>query len=370
MKILILSSHTSSLCWFRVDMMKELVDLGHQVFAVGNECSQQWIETFAKDKITYFGIRVSRNGINPLSDIKTLIDLYHIIKKIQPDRIFAYHAKTIIYGSVAARILGYPEFYTLIAGLGSVFIGQTPKIKFVRSIMKTEYGISCRFSRKVLFHNPDDRDYFVHEHLVDKDKTEIINGSGVNLERFVPVAYPEQFAFLFIGRLIKDKGLVEYLKACEKFKLTYPHIRCLLLGPYDTNPSSIHRDFLEPYIRLGTIEYFGEQEDVRPIIRQSSVFVLPSYREGTPKTIIESMAMGRAIVTTDVPGCRETVQDGVNGFLVNVQDEEDLYDKMKMFIEFPELIERMGQKSIEIAKMNYDVRKVNMSIFKAMNLVE
>jgi glycosyltransferase involved in cell wall biosynthesis len=367
MRILVLSSHTPSLFWFRLDMMKEMVDQGHTVFAIGNESPLNWSAKFAEHGINYRGIRVARNGINPINDIRTFFDLIKVISETRPDRIFAYHAKTVIYGSLASFFLGRRDFYALISGLGSIYIDQDFKSRIIRMMMKFEYRIACSLSRKVFFHNHDDRDAFVKDRLVTHQKTVIVNGSGVNLDEFVNTPFPKETAFLFIGRLIKDKGVIEYLNACKKIKEMYPWVRCLLVGPFDSNPSSITHADLIPY--LANIEYFGEQNDVRPFIAQSSVFVLPSYREGTPKTILEAMAMGRPIITTDVPGCKETVIDGENGFLVKVQDEKDLFEKMKRFIENPRLIEKMGIKSLEIADLKYDVRKVDHEVFNQMNLV-
>ena len=180
---------------------------------------------------------------------------------------------------------------------------------------------------------------------------------------------PEKEAFLFIGRLIKDKGLIEYLEACKIIKSKYKDIRCMLVGPFDTNPSSIKQDELEPYIKDTTIEYFGEQEDVRPYIEQCSTFVLPSYHEGTPKTVLESMSMGRAIITTDAPGCRETVINEKNGFLVKTKDVDDLVQKMELIIKNKDLSKKMGIESRKIVMEKYDVNLVNESIMKAMNML-
>jgi glycosyltransferase involved in cell wall biosynthesis len=366
MNIMILSSHTSSLFWFRSDMMKEIVEKGHNVFAVGNEDDPKWTAWFKEEGITYRSIRVERNGLNPINDIRTLIDIYHLIKEIKPDRIFAYQAKTVIYGSYASYLAKVPQFYPLIAGLGSVFIGKGIKHKVIRTIMKIEYRMACKNSAKVFFHNHDDRDEFIKSKLIDSRKAIVINGSGVNLEKFVPTPLPERIAFLFIGRLIRDKGILEYLKACELIKQTYPEVRCLLVGPYDSNPSSIKAKTLDHYVKNGIIEYFGEQSDVRPYISQCSVFVLPSYHEGTPKTILEAMAMGRPIITTNAPGCRETVLDSINGYLVKTHDQFDIYAKMRVFIENPSTIEPMGRRSIEITKEKYDVHKVNQVLFREM----
>ena len=173
--------------------------------------------------------------------------------------------------------------------------------------------------------------------------------------------------FLYIGRLIKDKGILEYLEACRMIKEQFPEIRCLLVGPYDTNPSALKPNELHFYIDRKIVEYFGEQSDVRPFISQCSVYVLPSYHEGTPKTVLEAMAMNRPIITTNVPGCRETVVNGVNGFLVPFQNAEAVADKMKWFILNPENIELMGMKSLQLCKEKFDVKKVNKDIISHMN---
>lgn len=369
MRIVVLSSYTQSLFWFRLDMMKEMVEKGHQVYAVGNSDQVDWQKQFAMHGIKYYSIRVERNGLNPVQDIHTFFDLLRLIRNIHPNRIFAYQAKTVIYGSIAAYINGINEFYPLIAGLGSIFIGKGIKNKIVRSIMKLEYRVACRISSKVFFQNNDDLGEFVKHGMIKREKAVIINGSGVNIERFMPTAFPETTTFLFIGRLIKDKGVIEYLNACHKIKQLYPSVRCLLVGPFDSNPTSIKKNDLDSFIKSGVIEYFGEQKDVRPYISQTSVFVLPSYHEGTPKTILEAMSMGRPIITTNVPGCRETVCDGLNGFMVKAYDEDDLVEKMEYFVKHPHMIEKMGNRSIEITCEKYDVRKVNSVIFAEMNLI-
>lgn len=236
--------------------------------------------------------------------------------------------------------------------------------------MCTEYKIALKNSKAVMFQNRDDLSAFVREGIVRKDKCRIINGSGVDVEKFTVMPVPEEPAFLMITRLIRDKGAGEYLDACRLIKKKNPAVRCLLVGPYDTNPSAVTPAELQNYIDDGSVEYFGEQEDVRPFIEQASVFVLPSYHEGTPKTVLESMACGRAIITTDAPGCRETVTDGVNGFLVPVRDAGAVAEKMLQFIDNPELAVRMGLRGRKLAEEKYDVNKVNESIMEIMNIIQ
>lgn len=195
----------------------------------------------------------------------------------------------------------------------------------------------------------------------------MLHGSGVNIERFNVQPLPEQTAFLCISRLIKDKGVYEYLKASKKVKEKYPFVRCMLVGPYDSNPSAIKPEELQPFIDKG-IEYYGEQEDVRPYLEQCSVFVLPSYREGTPKTVLEAMASGRAIITTDAPGCKETVKNGVNGILVAVKDVESLFAAMESLVQKPETVIRMGIEGRKMAETIFDVKLVNKTICEAMKM--
>lgn len=367
-RIAVISSHTASLFWFRLDMMKEFVRLGYEVIAVGQSPESEWSKKFNENGIRYRQIYVERNGMNPLSDLKTLKDLNKILKEEKPQKIFCYQAKTIIYTCLAARINKIKEVYSLIAGLGTIFRASTLKSRVVRQIMIAEYKIALKNSKHIIFQNNDDLLTFLNTKIVEADKCSIINGSGVDTDRFSVLPLPNTISFLMISRLIKDKGIFEYLEACRTIKNEFPNVRCLLVGPFDTNPSAIKPYELQPYIDSGIIEYFGEQDDVRPYIEQASVFVLPSYHEGTPKTVLECMACGRAIITTDAPGCRETVTDGLNGYLVETHSVNAVAEKMKNFIINPTFVSEMGYRGRKIAEEKYDVKKVNSDIIKIMNL--
>jgi glycosyltransferase involved in cell wall biosynthesis len=369
MKIMVLSSHTSSLFWFRMDMMIDFIENGHTVIAFGPEPEADWMEKFKENNIEYRQLYVERNGLNPFKDLKTFTNLYRFIKNEKPHKIFVYQAKTIVYGSIAARLNGITEVYPLIAGLGSIFRGTGLKTGIVKMIMKTEYKIACKCSKKVFFQNNDDKREFIHNRLVKENKTVIINGSGVNLDKFKPTPIPDKPTFLYIGRLIRDKGVVEYLEACKILKKNKSEIRCLLIGPFDSNPSALNPEELQPYIDDGIVEYHGEQKDVRQYISQCSTYVLPSYHEGTPKTVLESMAMGRSIITSDAPGCRETVTDGVNGYLVAVKDIKGLAEKMAYLAEHPDINYEMGANSLKLATEKYDVKSVNRAIMQTMGLI-
>ena len=368
MKIVVLSSYTPSLFWFRIDMMKAFQQSGHQVIAVGPDSSEKWNDSFKEVGIEYRQIFTARNGMNPITDVKSYFALKEFFKQEKPDKLFVYQAKAISYGSVAAKKYGKTEIYPLVAGLGSIFRGAGLKNWFSRMAMSVLYKNAFRYADKVFMQNQDDVNDIVNAGVLKRDKIVMMNGSGVNTEKFCVKDFPNVPTFLFIGRLIRDKGVGEYLDACRIIKRNYKTVCCLLVGPYDSNPSALKPDELKTYIDDGSVQYFGEQKDVRPFIEQASVYVLPSYHEGTPKTVLEAMSMGRAIITTDAPGCRETVIDGINGCLVPVKNVEAIVEKMEYLIDNFAEVERMGKESRAIAVERFDVNKVNASVIKTMGL--
>ncbi|MCR5333439.1 MAG: glycosyltransferase family 4 protein [Bacteroidaceae bacterium] len=370
MKVLLLSSHTPSYFWFRVDMMKDMLLAGWEVVAAGQMPEAEWAGKFKEIGVRYTQINVARNGLNPLGDIATLKEIRRLLTEERPDKIFAFQAKTIVYGAMAARQMGITEFYPMVGGLGSIFRGHGLKNKVLRAIMLRLYKQAFTKSRKVFFQNNDDKKVMVDAGLLPESQIVMIHGSGVNLHNFAVVDIPQSPAFLYIGRLIKDKGVCEYLESCRKIKqILGDKVRCMLVGPFDSNPSALKPQELQPLIDSGVIEYFGEQSDVRPFIAQASIYVLPSYHEGTPKTVLENMAMGRPIITTDVPGCRETVVNGSNGYLVEAKNVDALVDKMQYLAQHPDLVLKMGRKSREMAESTFDVKSVNRTILSTMGMI-
>ncbi len=370
MKIMVLSSHTASLFWFRLEMMKNWLSMGHSVLAVGNESEEVWGSKFAEFGVAYQRIAFDRNGINPIRDFRSFVAVWKYIRQEKPNKIFAYQAKSVVYGSIAARLNRISSFYPMIAGVGSIFIGSGWKTQLVKSILILMYRLACSLSQAVFFQNRDDAALFIKHKIVKPEKIVMINGSGVNLDKFKSQPLPQQPRFLMIGRLIRDKGLIEYLNACELIKKDCPNIECDLVGPFDTNPSALTPEDLQPYIDRKIVNYWGEQTDVRPWLSQCQVFVLPSYHEGTPKTVLEAMATGRPIITCDVPGCRETVDPDVNGWLIPAKDSKALYVIMTKSISDYTLLEKMGKNSREIAERRFDVNQVNRTISRTMGLEE
>lgn len=366
-KVIVLSAHTPSLFWFRTDMMMSFKSCGYEVVAAANEDEAKWSQKFAKFGIKYRQIFVNRNGTSPINDLRTLRSVKRLFRQENPSKVFLYNAKAVVYGGIAASKL-HIEYYPLIAGLGSIFLSNGIKNKIIKSILCWGYKKALKKSNYVFFQNKDDSHFFISQKILKKEKIVYIHGSGVNLEKFKKEPLPSENTFLFIGRLIKDKGVCEYLEACSLIKNKYKDVRCCVVGPFDSNPSALKKEELQKYIDEGVIEYFGEQEDVRPYLKNCSVFVLPSYREGTPKAVLEAMAEGRAIITSDAPGCKETVVDGLNGYLVPVKDVNALAEKMSVFIENPSIAERFGQESRRLAEEKFSVISVNKIICETMKL--
>lgn len=366
-KILVLGSHAESLLIFRFDMLRGLA-AEHEVIACVPDASNMVHEKLAAAGITCIEVKLNRTGLNPLFDLGTIIDLYKIFRRAKPDQVFSYTGKPVIFGSIAAKLAGVPQIYSMITGLGSYFVHQDFKSKIVRFIMSKLYKIALSFNNKVFFQNPDDvKDFAQHKIFNNPNKTIITNGSGVNLNHFTHLPLPtEKVSFLLTTRFIVAKGVMEYLAAAKQIKQKYPEVIFMLVGWFENKDEAIHPSVIQDYIDNGVIEYLGKLDDVRPALARASVFVLPSYREGTPKTVLEAMACGRAIISTDVPGCRETVIAGENGKLIPARDIAALRDAIEEFIINPAMISQMGQRSREIAVAKYDVNQVNAVIFNAM----
>lgn len=369
-KIILSGGFSESLLNFRGSLLRELVVRGYDVITCAPDASSDIRAGLANLGVRYRHLPIERAGLNPVADLQTFWEFWRVFHKERPDLVLAYTAKPVIYSCLAARIFGRrPAAYAMITGLGYGFGGLSLKQRLIGWIVKRLYRLALRGAAGVFFQNPDDRDLFVRLGLVSTNMPiTLINGSGVDLSVFSPCTLPKVTVFLLIARLLVDKGLREYYRAAQRLKARYPHARFLLAGNLDPNPLSIQDVELAGWQADGTIEYLGPLDDVRPAFAAARVYVLPSYREGTPRTVLEAMAMGRPIVTTDAPGCRETVVDGVNGYLVPVRDDMALEQAMERFIIEPELAERMGAESLRLAREKYDVHKVNAVILEAMGV--
>lgn len=366
MKIIVFAGFSKSLIHFRKELLIRMVEKGNFVIAVGPEAGYE--SQLKEIGVAFKQIEFNRLSLNPLSDIKLIINLVKLMAIEKPDLYFGYTIKPVVYGAIAAYLSGTKKRYSMVTGLGSVFIEGDEKKKYVKSIVKILYKIGFIFSNKVFFQNKDDIKDMIRMRLIKREKCIQVNGSGVNLEYYVQSAIPKNDVFLFIGSLMRDKGIIEYLRASEMVKKRYPQAEFWVVGPKDSRLSGITGAELDYYITNGYIHYFGETDDVRPYLDKCRYYVLPSYREGTPRSVLEAMATGRPIITTDVPGCRETVVDGLNGFLVPVKNFKLLADKMLWMIEHTSKVKTMGEESLKIVQNKYDVLKINDIMMHYMNL--
>lgn len=368
MKLIMVSPKNRTAYNFRGDLIREIIDRGYEVVVTGpNHDNVEKIEALGA---RFVEIPMNKNGVDPFADLKYQNALYELFCKEKPDVVFGYTSKPVIYGSIAAKKAGVPHVAAMVTGAGYAFTAQTAKARLIRMIQSVLYKKAFRCADVAIFQNNDDRMQFVEMHLVNNSKCMVVNGSGVNTDKFPIAPLPEKPAFFMLSRVMYSKGVREYLTACKRVKKKYPDVRCMLLGACENIQDSLSKEDLQPYIDGGIIEYFGETDDVAAYYKQCSVFVLPSYREGTPRTVLEAMSMGRAVITTDAPGCRETVVDGETGFLVPVQDAKALAERMCQFLEKPELIEKMGQAGAVYCRQKFDVRKVNIDMRHYLDIKE
>ena len=370
MKIAVITAATHSIPRFRIDMIDEFVRRGCEVVVFGDEPHEQWDQFFVEHNVAYRTYSVSRNGMNPLADLTTKEALKKLLSEERPDKVWTYQAKPNIYGCIAAHEIGLNDIYVMMGGLGSVFRATDLKSRLIRTIVSAEYRHAMRYAKTVFFQNMEDVEVFEKSNILNRDKVVLTRGSGVNVSAYPQVEFPEQMRFLFVGRLVRGKGVLDYLDAARIVKKTHPEVGFDLVGPFDSNPTAVKPEDIQPYIDEGTVDFHGEQRNVQPYQEASSVFVLPSYYgEGTPKSALEAMSTGRPLIVADAVGCREVVKDGVNGFLVPPQDSGAIANAMMCLIEKPGLKEKMGLESRRMAEEIFDVRKVNETICYAMGLV-
>lgn len=357
---------------FRGDLLDELYQQGYEIhiLAPNLEVYPEDQTFFLKKGFVVHGFSMQKMGTNPIADFKTCHSIYKTLKKIQPQKVLSYTIKPIIYGTIAAAAAKVPHRYVLLSGLGFAFHKQDAqgRFKYIKKIFDGLFRTAIQKSHKVIFQNHDDLQLIQSLGHLKNIPTAVVNGSGVDSQKFAQAALVKNNApiFLMVARLLKDKGVCEYVAAAKQVKLQYPYAEFHLVGWIDENPMAIQQSQLDEWIEADIIKFWGKLSDVRSVIVQSNIFVLPSYREGIPRSVLEAMSMGRAIITTDAPGCKETVIEGKNGFKVAVGEVEPLAEAMCKLIQNPQQIEMMGQYSRDIILEKYDVKKVNAQMLKEL----
>ncbi|MFH0292821.1 glycosyltransferase family 4 protein [Vibrio alginolyticus] len=366
-KFIIIGALPSSLYNFRGHLIS-LLSKDHKVTSVSNSPKFEEREIIKSLGCKFETCNIERSGVNPITDFKTMFDFCRILKSSDAEVVLAYTIKPIVWGGLASRIVRVPSFFALITGLGYAFQKGGLAKNLLNTLVKFLYRSALKKSKGVIFQNRDNMQVFIDEGIVSKEKCFLVNGSGVDLSHYNLSPLPSTPHFLLIARLLGDKGIREYAQAAQLVKQKYPEAVFELVGPEDPSPDGIKLDEVHQWTESGAIKYSGATTDVRPFIENCAIYVLPSYHEGMPRTVLEAMAMGRPILTTNVPGCRETVIDGENGWLVEKANAEQLAEKMIWFIENQDKWQEMGKSSHDMAYEKFDVHKVNAEILKIMGL--
>ncbi len=366
MRIAIVVNTSWNIYNFRLSLIKALLAEGHEVVAIAPH------DKYAK-RLVEAGCRfvpvTMEKGTNPFKDLWLTWRLYRAYSRVKPDAVLHYTIKPNIYGAIAAHWAGIPAINN-VSGLGTVFI----KKDYISNIALKLYKQAFKYPKKVFFQNNDDRKLFLKHKLVRAGITEVLPGSGIDLEAFKPQPKPDTsapFTFLMIARVLYEKGIAEYMEACRLLKEKYPTIKCQLLGQVDERSRfGIKQTVLDAWLSEGAVDYLGTTDNVATIIAQADCVVLPSYREGTPRTLLEAAAMAKPLIATNVPGCREVVQQSINGLLCRVRNAPDLADKMEQMLQMPqEQLKRMGEASRHIAETKFDVNFVIQRYQRAINEV-
>ncbi|RDC51466.1 glycosyltransferase family 1 protein [Acinetobacter sp. RIT592] len=376
MKIVIIGTVASSFYGFRADLIRMLLKKGYQVYAFTSESTADDLKKIEKLGATPITYTLNRGGLNPLADMIATYQLSKKIKAINPDLVFSYFSKPVIFGTLAAKLAKAPRVVGMLEGLGYTFTEQpegfSKKTQLIKKIQVFLYKIALPQLDQLIFLNPDDPKDLLEKYAINVKKVEVLGGIGLNLQD-----YPYQplsnihltLKFLFIGRLLKEKGIHEFVQAAKLVKKIYPDTEFTVLGAIDHhNLGALQQSDLDTLISSNIIQYPGHVSNIKDWIADCHVFVLPSYREGVPRSTQEAMATGRAIITTDVPGCRETVINTKNGFIVPKWNPEALAEKMIYFIENPEQIQLMGAESYKIALEKFDAEKVNQRLVNILGL--
>jgi len=341
---------------FRMGLIKALQENNHEVIVIAPE--DEYSEKLIEAGCTFYKVRMDSRGANPVKDLALVFELYNIYKKAKPDIVLQYTIKPNIYGTIAATLLKIPAVNN-VCGLGTAFLQKN----LVSKVALLLYKFAFRFPKKVFFQNQFDFDLFIENKLVNKSIADIVPGSGIDTNHFKPsetLVKNKKFTFLLVSRLIHDKGIIEYIEAVKQLKSQGIDAKFQLLGGKDPqHQRGIPEAIIQEWIDNNTVEYLGKTNDVREYLNAADCVVLPSYREGTPRTLLEAASSQKPIVATDVPGCNNVVEDNYNGLLCKLKSSEDLADKMRQMLEFDEIkLQELGKNGRLKIEKEFDERLV------------
>ena len=350
---------------FKAELIKSIKKNGYRVVVLAS--ADTYTEKLKDLVDEFYEIKLDSSGVNPVKDAYLIFQIYNICKKISPFAILNFTIKPVIYGTFAGRLLGGVPVINTITGLGTAFISGG----IANMVAKFFYKFTFKYSYLVFFQNPDDQQFFKQLKIISKDNTKLISGSGVDLVKFAPIKNSKSnyIKILFIGRIIADKGIYELIESAKIIKNQYSNVTFILMGMLGVkNKTSISKSEIDNWINEGLIDFIPFKDDVRSFLGSCDLVVLPSYREGTPKTLIEAASMAKPLIATDVPGCREVVNHEINGFLCQVKNPASLADAIRRFIELDDSSKiEMGLKSRELAEDKFDIIKVNNFYINELN---
>lgn len=356
MKIILLTTISIGVINFRKKLIEKMLAGGDEIYVV---CGDNFFEHKIRDMgCKFYCIPMENRSMNIVSLGRYTRELSRLIEKINPDIVFSFQLKPNTFGVLAAKKAGVKNIYSMVEGAGDVFINNTLKWKLVRFVVCRLYKKAFRNVRKVFFLNEDDKQEFIERKLVQSEQCEIIHGIGVDLERFSYRPIKNRRTFLMVARMLKTKGIYEYCECARLVRKKYPDAVFNYLG----GEGNVKVVDIQEYIDDGSVRYLGTTNDVRPYLEECTAFILPSYREGLPMSIMEAEASGRAIITSDNVGCRDTVREGYNGFLAEKGNAQGLAEKAIWCIEHPEETEQMGRNSRTFAEEHFDQEKINEKI--------
>lgn len=356
MKIALLCGESRTVVWFRKPLIKELLARGCEVSVITlDDEYKQEIEALG---VSFYRMGDSNRSTNPFKILTLKAKYKRLLKQIAPDVAFTFMLKPNVFGVTAAHAAHVPHIYSMVEGAGDVFINNGLKWKAIRCVVCFLYRRAFRHSETVFFLNKDDRAEFETRGLVRAAQCKMVYGVGVDLTHFAYAPLQGERTFLMIARMLRTKGVLEYCECARLVKEKYPDAEFLYLGAEGT----VTLEQIRSYTEGGIVRHFGTTKDVRPYLSQATAFVLPSYREGMPMSVMEAQATGRAVITTDAVGCRDTVRDGYNGFIVPCRDAEALAQRVIDLIEHPDTARQMGEQARRYAEEVFDERKINEQI--------
>ena len=367
-KLLIIGGKAWSIINFRGSLIKKLVKEGYEVTAVSSDANKLELKQIKNLGIKYIDIKLKSNTVNVLKDITYYFKLKSLILNLNPNVVISYTMKPVVYSGLAINFKKNISFYPLITGLGNIFNTKKINLYPIKIILILLCKIALRNAKIIIFQNNDNLQYFNKIKIAPRVKKVIIEGSGVDVNYFKYKPFSKKnITFLLIARLLKDKGIFEYIEAAKIIKSKIKNINFNLIGAIDSSNNRIDINYVKKNHNEEIINYLGFKENVRPYIAESHVFVLPSYHEGLPRSVLEAMSMGRPIITTQVPGCKETVVNNENGFLIPSRNVDTLIKKMNWFINNKKEILKMGKKSRNLVEKRFSSKKINNKFIKLLS---